>query len=366
MGVGEADTQHVQINRRGAAANILLDRPATLNALTTAMRAEIGSAFPGFARDPMVYAALLKSSSPRAFSVGGDIREISSWARENPQEARRSLAEEYALNWLLECFSKPTISLIDGLVMGSGVGVSIYGTHRVAGESYVFAMPETSIGLFPDDGLAWTFARLPQRTGIYLGLTGRRIGRADAFRLGLATHCIPAARFAEIEDALAEADPVDPVLDSRHEDPGLGELDARRELIDTHFAASSVEEIIASLTSAACKGGEAADWCQGVLADLKFRSPTSLKVTLRHIREAKARDLRQTLVIDYRLACRFIEGRDFHEGVRAAVIDKDRAPRWQPDRLEDVSEAMVDRYFAPMPGEELVLPTRQEMQSARV
>jgi enoyl-CoA hydratase len=163
---GEQGPQHLAIDRCNALGRIVLDRPAALNALTTSMRASIAAAMPGFARDPMIYAVLFKSLSPRAFSAGGDVREISLAARERPADARRWLKEEYTLNWLLECFSKPTVSLIDGMVMGSGVGISMYGTHRVAGEGYQFAMPETAIGLFPDDGMAFVFSRLPHRIGI--------------------------------------------------------------------------------------------------------------------------------------------------------------------------------------------------------
>src|SRR6185312_15309110 len=160
--------------------------------------------------------------------------------RRDAGEARRLLAAEYSLNWLLECFTKPTVSLIDGVVMGSGVGISLYGTHRVATERYRFAMPETAIGLFPDVGACWAFARMPDAIGMYLALTGRAIGRADAYRLGLVTHCISAASFGEIRAALEDADPVDPVLDTRHTDPGPGELDAMRTAIAWCFSAGSV------------------------------------------------------------------------------------------------------------------------------
>ena len=148
------------------------------------------------------------------------------WGRTRMVDARRALAAEYALNWPLDCFTKPTVSLIDGLVVGSGVGISLYGTHRVAGERYRFAMPETGIGLFPDDGVAYVFAQMPDMIGMYLALTGRAVGSADAYNLGLLTHCIPAGQFGEIRAAIRDADPVDPVLDARHEDPGPGELEA--------------------------------------------------------------------------------------------------------------------------------------------
>lgn len=367
MDVGEQSgpalvAKDIEIEVQGALALVTLTRARALNALTTAMRKELASALPRFARDPQVYAMLLRSTSPKAFSAGGDVRETVAWASSDPARARQALADEYRLNWQLECFTKPTVSLIGSMVMGSGVGLSIFGTHRVAGEGYVFAMPETAIGLFPDVGVAHVLARLPSAIGVYLGLTGRSIGRADAYALGLATHCIPAARFEEIVAALADAQPVDQLLDGLHEDPGGGELARHADLIERCFGCATVEEICERLASVQ---GDPSRFADGILGDLGRRSPLSLKVTLRHIREAAVRDLRQTLQVDYRLACRFIEDHDFSEGVRAALIDKDNKPNWRPGRLEDVSEAMVEAYFAPRDTDELVLPTRQEMQSTR-
>lgn len=354
------------ISREGAAGVIVLDRPAARNAISGRMRDAIAEAIPKLARDPGVYALVIRSAVPQVFSAGGDLRELSQAARDRPEDARRLLAQDYALSWLLECFSKPTVSLVDGLVMGSGAGLILYGTHRVAGEQYGFAMPETGVGFFPDVGLAWVFARMPGHVGAYLGLTGRRIGRADAYRLGLVTHCIPAAHFGEIEAGLSAADPVDPLLDDRHEDPGPGELEPHRETLDRCFDGESVEEILARLDEAARRGGAAGAWCADVLAELRQRSPIALKVTLRHIREAAFRDLRQTLMLDYRLGCQCIETHDFHEGVRALLVDKDRQPRWSPQHVGDVTEAMVERFFSYHPGRELILPTRQEMQAARI
>jgi enoyl-CoA hydratase len=254
------------------------------------------------------------------------------------------------------------VSLIDGTVMGAGVGISLYGTHRAAGERYRFAMPETGIGLFPDDGVCWAFARMPDGIGMYLALTGRPVGRADAYRLGLVTHCIPSARLAEVRSALMDADPVDPVLDSRHEEPGAGELDALRPAMARCFAGESVEAIISRLQA---ERGEHREWAQGVVKDLAARSPTSLKITFRHVREAKGLDLRGTLIQDFRLATRCMAAHDFHEGVRASLIDRDRNPRWQPARVEDVSDAAVDSYFDPPDRGELQLASRAEMQAVR-
>lgn len=364
--VHETADREVIAERRGALALVTLNRPRSLNALTTAMRGELSSAFRAFARVPEIYAVVMRSSSPRAFCAGGDLHEFIATARGDPPETARSMAEEYGLSWLLECFSKPTACLIDGLVMGGGVGISLYATHRVAGACYSFSMPETVIGFFPDEGVAATLARLPDRAGLYLGLTGRAIGRADALALGLVTHCIDAERYPEIERHLIEADPIDPVLDSRHEDPGPAPLAPLRATIARCFSADSVEEVISRLGEASRKGGAAASWAEGVLADLAKRSPTSLKVTFRHIREAGDRDLRQTLIVDYRLAKGFLAGHDLYEGVRAVLVEKDNAPKWSPSALAEVSESTLQRYFTPLSEGELELPSREEMQAARV
>ena len=358
----EAAAEELRIEIKGSLALVTLDRPRALNALSTAMRARLSESLWAFARDPQVYAVAIESASAKVFSAGSDVREVIEWGRHDRARARRAFRDEYALNWQWECFSKPTIPLIDGLVMGGGVGITMFGTHRVAGAGYRFAMPETQIGLFPDVGIAHVFARLKGEVGMYLGLTGRSIGRADAYALGLVTHCIDAGHFARIKAEVGEAWPVDPILDRLHEDPGPGELGPYLEVIEACFAAASVEETIARLRAVR---GPSKAWAEAVAADLGARSPLSLKITHRQIRDAKALDLRHTLQNDYRLACRCLAGHDFYEGVRAQLIDKDGRPAWRPDRLEDVTEPMLEAYFAPLGADELTLPTRQEMQEAR-
>lgn len=361
--MAETADEALRIEITGSLALVTLARPKTLNALTQEMRATLSEGLWSFARDPQVYAVVLESESPRAFSAGSDVREIVGLARTDPAAGMKAFADEYALNWQCECFSKPTVSLINGMIMGGGVGITQFGTHRVAGEGYSFAMPETKIGLFPDVGVCYTLARLPGHVGMYLGLTGRSIGRAEAYALGLVTHCIEAGEFEAIKAALADTWPVDPVLDERHVEPGEGELAPVRALIAECFSEPSVEGILARLEAVE---GAGRDWAQQVAAELNQRSPLSLKITHRHILAARTRDLRETLIADYRLALRILEAKgDFYEGVRAALIDKDGTPRWSPARITDVSEAMLDVYFAPLGVRELALPTREEMQAAR-
>ena len=354
----------VRIERRGAACLITLDRGGALNALTPPMLTVLADTYPKLARDPNLYIVILKSAGAKAFSAGGDMRLLSACARRDLPAALADVKAEYVLNWLHECFSKPSVAFIDGLVMGSGVGISAYATHRVAGPRYRFSMPETAIGYFPDVGMAHVLARLPHCIGTYLGLTGASILRADAYRLGLVTHCLEAAQFAEIETALADAMPVDPLLDDGHADPGPGELMAHAATIAHCFGAGSVEDILARL---AAMTGASGDFAAKTRADLQQRAPTALKVTLRHLTEAAGLDLRQTLEADYRLACRFLAAPDVHEGVRAALIDKDNAPKWSPAALADVTPHIIADYFAPLPpGAELNLLLRRDMQALRV
>jgi enoyl-CoA hydratase len=362
-GMSVADDEELKVEILGSLALVTLARPKALNALTQGMRHKLGERMWSFARDAQVYAVAIQSESPRAFSAGSDVREVIALARTEMASACKAFADEYALNWQCECFSKPTVPLINGMVMGGGVGITQFGTHRVAGEGYSFAMPETQIGLFPDVGAAHVFARLPDHVGMYLGLTGRSIARADAFALGLVTHCIDSLHFDAIKADLADTWPVDPVLDDRHQDCGPGDLAPLRGEIARCFSGTRVEDIVTALEQTT---GAHRAWAEEVAADLRRRSPLSLKITHRHIREARARDLRQTLEVDYRLAVRVLEANgDFYEGVRAALIDKDGRPGWQPAHIEDVTDAMLDAYFAPLGARALTLPTREEMQAAR-
>ncbi len=349
----------VIVEKRHALAVITLNRPKALNAIDGEMRRIIAEALPTFPLDPILYAVALRSTHEKAFCAGGDVRKIVEAYRDDPALARSYFANEYKLNWALECFTRPTVSLMDGIVMGSGVGLSAYNTHRVAGEKYRFGMPETAIGLFPDVGAAHILARMPHEIGLYLGLTGRTIQRADAFALDLVTHCIPAAKFEDILAQLAEAWPIDPVLDERHVDPGESPLLAHAETIASCFSAPEMTGIIERLR--AVEGADA-EWAREVADELETRAPLSLAVTLRHIREARDTDLRATLMRDYRLACRFLDDRDFAEGVRALLIDKDKNARWSPGSLAEVTNEMVEAYFAPLPEGDLDLPERAVMQ----
>ncbi len=353
----------VLLERRGAMRLFTLNRPKTLNAFDDDMRKIIADEIPRVARDPDTYVVGFQSASPKAFSAGCDIRALIATAQRDMEEAKSYFRAEYSLNWLLDFFSKPTVSFIDGICMGSGAGLSCYNTHRVAGERYQFAMPETAIGLFPDVGVAHVLASLPWPMGLFLGLTGRSTQRADAAWLGLVTHCIDAARFPAIIDQLADAQPIDPLLDSLNIDCSPGPLQRDAAMIEDLFSATTLPDILRRLQGAS---GVSALFANSVLDELKQKSPLSLLITDRHIRSARKMDLRDTLIQDYRLAVRCLAGHDFGEGVRAMIIDKDKDPHWSPARLEDVTAEHVDQYFMPVETGDLILPSRSEMQAARV
>jgi enoyl-CoA hydratase len=345
--------------REGSAGLVTLSRPQKRNALTIAARATLAARLTEYARDPLVYAVVVRSGVEGIFCAGGDVVEMAALADRDMEAAEKALADEIALVWRAECFTKPTVALIDGAVIGGGNGISRFGTHRVAGENYRFAMPETGLGLFPNNGLAHTFARMPKDIGMYLALTGDSVGPADAFHLGLVTHCIAAGEFVAITAALADADPVDPVVDARHVDPGSGPLLALSDVITRCFGAGTVVEIAARL---ARETGPHAAWAAATRERLLACSPTALVVAHRLIREASAMELRDVLELEHALICRMMELPDLHAGVRARLAKTGEALRWRPGRLEDVSPATIDAIFSAPEEHHLRLPTRRDMQ----
>jgi enoyl-CoA hydratase len=304
-----------------------------------------------WARESAIGHVIIRAAGDRAFSAGGDIRALYEWGRAGDETFCDFFRDEYTLNAAIKRFPKPYIALIDGIVMGGGVGVSIHGSHRVAGDRMTFAMPETGVGLFPDVGGTWFLPRLPGQTGMYLGLTGASIRTADAVALGLATHHVPSARLGEALEALCAADDVARCLDRFAADPGAGPLLDQRAEIDRHFSADSLDGIIASLKS---DGG---DWARQCLATLSTKSPTSLRITFLQLRAGSALGFEDAMRLEYRIACRIFQGHDFFEGIRAVVIDKDLAPRWRPAALAGLRDEDVAGYFAPL-AKELALPAQ--------
>jgi enoyl-CoA hydratase len=330
----------------GHAGVITLNRPYALNALTFAMVEEMSATLSRWAGDEAVRHVVISARGDKAFCAGGDIRELYEWGRANAHEkVFRFFRAEYLLNTLIKRFPKPYVALIDGLVMGGGVGVSVHGSHRVASQRLTFAMPETGIGFFPDVGGTYFLPRLPGEAGMYFGLTGERCRTADALYAGIATHHVPGERFSELAEALSQADEVDACLRRFAADPGAAGLSQRQGDIDRHFGHDGVEAILASLES------DASEWAQKTAASLRSKSPTSLKVTFRQLREGRNLDFEACMRLEYRIVRQMFANPDLYEGIRAVVIDKDQKPRWRPAALEEVSEADVAAYFAPVEDE---------------
>jgi enoyl-CoA hydratase len=342
------DNTDVLLSREGALGHITLNRPKALNALTHGMCASILGQLQEWAHDPDVKAVLIDAVPGRAFCAGGDLRAIYESGRKHDGTAQAFFTTEYRLNAAVKHFPKPYIALIDGIAMGGGVGVSVHGSHRVVSENALFAMPETAIGLFPDVGGSYFLPRLPGELGMYLALTGARIGPADMVYAGIATHFIPAAKFAAIAPRLAAGERVNDVLESMQERPGPPPLADRRAVIDRVFSASSVEALMAALHEEGAWGKETAS----LLAE---RSPTSLKLTFRQMREGRNLDFDSCMRMEYRITSRALEGHDFYEGVRVTLIDKGKRPHWQPPTLHAVSDAAIAPFFVTLGDQELSL-----------
>jgi len=342
----------ILFEKRGCAGLVTLNRPKALNALTLNMVRELHPKLVEWAGDPAVERVVVRAAGDKAFCAGGDIRQLYDWGRAGDPMALTFYREEYRLNTYIKRYPKPYVPLIDGIVMGGGVGVSVHGSHRVVGGRTMFAMPETGIGLFPDVGGTYFLPRLPGRTGTWLALTGARLGQADAVATGVATHAVASGRFDDLAELLCESSNLESALESFSEQPGDATVPALRPLIDASFSAGSVEEILARLEAVT---GDGAEWAAKQAATIRSKSPTSLKISLRQMRDGAEADFEDCMKIEFRIVARVLKGHEFFEGVRAVIIDKDNAPGWRPDRLEDVSDADIDAYFATLGPDELDL-----------
>lgn len=350
--MSEAETIH-QVE--GGQGTILLNRPHVLNALSPSQLAGLGRLLLDWRDDPEVGVVVIEGAGERAFCAGGDIRAVWDNRLAGRHDANRAIfRDEYRLDRLIHHYPKPFVALLDGIVMGGGAGVSINGRWRVATERTLFAMPETAIGFFPDVGATHFLSRCPGRVGLYLGLTGTRLRAADCLWAGLATHFVPTtglpALKAELAAAAASADPggaVEAVLARHHRDPGEAPLARRAPAIDRLFSAPTLREVISALVA------EGEEWTWDALEPIGDNSPTSLAVTFRQLSEGRELAFDDAIRHEYRLACRFLDGHDFAEGIRALVVDKDKAPRWEPPSLADIPDAELDRLFAPLDDGEL-------------
>ena len=339
-------TDEIVFERRGAAGHVTLNRPKALNAVTHGMVTALRAQLEAWAVDEVVTRIVVTGAGGKAFSAGGDIRHLYETGRAGKiDECLSFFRDEYALNETIRNYPKPYVSLIDGLVMGGGVGLSVHGAYRVAGDRCSFAMPEVSIGFFPDVGATWFLPRMPGETGAYCALTGERFDAADGVALGLATHRIPSDRMAAVLELLDEGQSVHAALSTFARPAGEGPVTKRKADIDRLFAGASVEAILAALDAAAEPDNADSEWAAKVAAVIRAKSPLSLKLALAQVRRGAQWDFAACMKAEFNIAARIMRGKDFYEGVRAVIVDKDNSPRWTPATLAEVSDAEVDRHF---------------------
>ncbi|MER6220020.1 enoyl-CoA hydratase/isomerase family protein [Streptomyces sp. 900105755] len=341
---------HVLLHVDGRAAHLTLNRPKAINALSHAMVRRIDEALTEWERDPAVQTVVITGAGERGLCAGGDIRAVHDDARDGDGSAAAAFwRDEYRLNARIARYPKPYVALMDGIVMGGGVGVSAHGSVRIATERSRIAMPETGIGFVPDVGGTYLLGRAPGELGTHLALTGASIGAADAVLCGLADHSMPSGSIPAFVADLATL-PVPEALARRVRRAPDGELAGHRAWIDACYAAGTVEEIVQRLLAHGDPAAkEAAD-------TLLTRSPTALKVTLAALRRARRLGtLERVLDQEYRVSCATLATHDLVEGIRAQVVDKDRTPHWSPAALTEVTDADVDRFFAPLGDRELGL-----------
>jgi len=345
-------TEDVLTYIEGRAGRIRLNRPKAIHALNTAMCAAILEALAAWEVDPSVEIILIDHAEGRGFCAGGDIRMLAESGAKDGAEARAFFHTEYRMNHRLFTYPKRTVAFMDGITMGGGVGISLPCRYRVATENTRFAMPETGIGLFPDVGGGWYLSRLPGRTGQYLALSGARIDGADCLALGLATHYLPSDALDACKVALIE-----PSADLHGQIKAFGtgapiaRIVEQRGHIDRLFASDRLEDILTALAA------DPGDWARDTLATLATKSPQTMKVALRQLKEGKTMpDFAAEMAQEYAIGCRVVMRHDFIEGVRAVIIDKDNAPKWNPATAEGVTDALLDGIFAPLPEGEAWTP----------
>jgi enoyl-CoA hydratase len=329
----------VRVTREGRLGRILMDRPKALNALDIGMIREITAALGRFRDDPSVHAVVLEGAGGRAFCAGGDIRAVRTMALSGDMAGVAAFfSEEYALNAAIDEYPKPFVALVDGICMGGGIGLSVHGDIRVTTEAGLFAMPETAIAMFPDVGATFMLPRLPGALGMYLGLTGTRLQGADAVHAGIATHFVPRANLASLQAALP-TDGVAAIATHAASLPPFS-LAPHRAAIDRCFSQPDVPGILRALAA------EDSDWSRETLATLRGVSPSSVVWSQAAIARGAGLTLRAALARELALTAHVTVHPDFAEGVRAMVVDKDRQPKWQPARIEDVDPAAIAAMLA--------------------
>jgi enoyl-CoA hydratase len=330
----------------GALGLFTLNRPKALNALNDAMVDGLKSGLEECLGDDAIKAVLIRGAGAKAFCAGGDIRLMHDYGKNGQLDrALKFWACEYRLNAMIHAYPKPYIALIDGIVMGGGVGVSLHGSARLAGPNYLFAMPEVGIGFFPDVGASYALPRLKGAMGRYLTITGARLRREDALFLKLATHAIKPGSEAALIAGLSRGQTLDLVLEALSEPVGEAPIAPFVERIDRYFAHGSLPAIFEALR----RGAETDIFAAQTLAGMEKKSPMSMAISLEQMKRGGQMSFEEAMIMEYRIVSRITRDTDFYEGVRAVIIDKDNAPKWQPATIEALDSAAVEAHFAPLP-----------------
>lgn len=339
-------TDEIFFTREHHLGLVTLNRPQALNALTLPMILALQHQLQIWQDDRHVHAVVVRAEGTRAFCAGGDVRAIYNLGRDHYQKKMEFFEHEYRLNQFIHDFEKPYIAWMNGITMGGGVGISLHGSHPIASEHFVFAMPETGIGFYPDIGASHLLSRCPGFFGVYLGLTGSRLSAAEAQALGLVKHVMDAARFPAVMALLLDADlstdahrRVSDVLRPFSTPIVPASVTELTPFVNACFRHTNMDAIFAALDEGA------SDWHRATRHILEQKSPLSLKVTLEQLQRAKGLTMRECLQMDHTLTSHFMRDPDFAEGVRALLVDKDNVPHWQPATLSEVTQTMVDAYF---------------------
>ena len=342
-------SEDIVISQQQHLGIITLNRPQALNALTLAMVRSMQQQLMAWRDDAAIHAVVIRSTCGKAFCAGGDVRGLYESGQQHSPEQMMFFEEEYRLNQLIHHYPKPYIALMDGVTMGGGVGISLHGSHPVASTSFVFAMPETSIGFFPDIGASFLLSRCPGKMGLYLGLTGNRLQAEEACAVGLVKYVVKSTAFEAVMDALIHADlskdahrKVSSCLNQFQEPVDFGLIADLQTKIDSCFAYTDVVSIMCGLKD------DDEPWYREILHTLEQKSPLSLCVTLAQLTKAAHMNFDECIQMDYCLVQHFIKDHDFYEGVRALLIDKDKSPQWSPKTLSLVKSSLVKDYFTPI------------------
>jgi enoyl-CoA hydratase len=332
--------------KAGCCGLITLNRPKALNALTLNMVREMTDALDRWEREPGVTRVIITGAAGKAFCAGGDIRILYDLGKAGRHAEQLSFwRQEYCLNRRIKLYPKPYVALADGIVMGGGAGISLHGSHVIAGEHFTFAMPETGIGFFPDVGATFFLPRLPGHAGVYLALTGAGMSCGDALAFGVAFAHVPSARHGGLVQWLMGGEEIAAAIAAESAPPPASALQPQSQSIERCFSAATLTSILANLDDA---GHAGLDFARSAAHAIRSKSPSSLAIALRQMQIGCKLDIGEALRTEFRIVSRIARGHDFYEGVRAVIIDKDNRPLWSPAGVESVEPAGIEAYFAPL------------------